>query len=252
MGAKAELGLKVEEIEQITGSIRIQKINQNGPPGSSQNAMLTEPCLIRMTHDFDWKARIKAMAPDLEEVRHEGQVYYPLPKTVLPAGGGFCHGFIVLDSRTIVFGEEKTLCDKEPSKKPRQASWTADWKQVERGLFAVAYDCRDQHWLDERRQPEEDLTDASIAILLSSGSLVCGVDLSDGVRLQVFTRSPTDADAEKVADSFRKLIAEGRKELEQVAKERPNEQKIACHFAEELLRQIKMERHGVSTTFAPM
>jgi hypothetical protein len=252
LGLKAKFGLRLEDIEQVTGSIRIVTTTPHpkGPKNGAQSALLTDPFLIRTSHDFDWKTKLRAALPKLKEQRHAGRSYYQASKGVVPMlGPELC--FFVPDRRTLILGSEKSVQAMLAGQRGDSSAWDADWKQVERGLFAVALDNRAKKWLHERRQPEEVMEADEVALFEHADTFVLGVADVSGAVVQAFAQSSSDETAIAVATAINDLLKRGRQALDKAAREHPPEAATAVRaqrLARDLLRHCKVQRDGKTVT----
>jgi hypothetical protein len=252
LGLKAKLGLRLEDIEQVTGAIRIVTTPRrpDAAKDAPQSALLTDPFMIRTVHDFDWKAKLLAALPDLKEARHAGKVYYQHPGRLVPMlGPDLC--FFVADSRTLVLGGTKSFRNMLEGQRGDSSAWGEDWKRVERELFALALDNRSRKWLEERRQPEEAMDAAEVALFENADSFVVGVDDVSGALFQGFARCASEDAAGKVAGAINDLLGQARRAVKKAAKDQPSQTAAAVQgqkFVQELLRQVKVRREETAVT----
>jgi beta-lactamase regulating signal transducer with metallopeptidase domain len=220
LGLGADWGLRVEDIEQVTASVVVQTQKAASGP---QSAALCHFVTVRTTGDFDWARRLRAL-PGAEEVRHAGQTYFKVPTHVL---GGRIDGtnealaVYVPDVRTAVFDSEaavRKFLDRRGAPPPERP-WAADWRRVERGVFALALDTRDKGWLRARRQPEKELPAAAVTLAEKADSLVVGLDVTDRVLFQTLAHAADAKATAELAESARGWAALGLKGLEKARKE---------------------------------
>ena len=154
-----------------------------------------------MTVQKIWKMRVTAAPnkrlgqPNLDEVRINKQAYY---KGRL-AGFDFC--FYFPDARTVVCSSrEQQLRERIERGASEQPGFLRgdDWRQIDRGLMAIAIDNRQNRWkLDVSNEDPEDL---QIAPLLQNASRwVIGADASDVLKLHAVATCPGESQAETIA-----------------------------------------------------
>jgi hypothetical protein len=243
MGLREGLTLPFDQLEQVSASAFIKPMK--GPEGKTA-LMLGQP-VLRTAKDYDWKGRFIDLVPGVEEVAYHGRTYYKVPEGKLPALGPMAMCFYLPDGRTLVCLSEESVrqvIDHKKVERPRFA-WEDDWKQVERGLFAVAVDNRDKGWLKDRR-PNDDLNEAGLAIARHLNSLVQGVDGGAAFQMTAIGRCESEADARKVLRAAKELLGGDLvKELEKAAKEKSDGitgRERRCGL--ELLRNAHFERDG--------
>jgi beta-lactamase regulating signal transducer with metallopeptidase domain len=211
----APAGLGVEMIDQAVGTVTIQTDKKQK---ESQSSMMLALNMIRCTRDYDWKKVLADLIPGTEAVQWEGKTYYRVPKNVGPVLMGILGSqrlyYFIPDSRTVVFDTEANIRRllKNPGKPVPPPVWAKDWKQVERGLLAIARDMRDKRWLHDRKQPEEKMSAAEIAAVENSISLVCGADYRDRVTFCTLARCATQADAAALARKGDEMLRELRQQ----------------------------------------
>ena len=131
----------------------------------------------------------------LDEVRFNEQVYFK------GKFAGFVHYFYFPDARTVVCSfDEERVRERIKRGSGEQPAFLRgdDWRQVDRGLFAVAIDTREDRWkLDVSEEAPSDL---SIAPLLTQASRwVAGVDASDVVKVHAIATCPGEPQGATVA-----------------------------------------------------
>lgn len=141
-GFKGNIDLKVSDIEQMTGVVELKRQPDN------TNSLEMGLTMLRMVHEYDWTKRIMAWIPDVTVRQHDGHRYYKVPEAMLIGLSlkmQLCA--FVLDSRTIVLGDESFVKDViENLGKPRtDPEWLRDWNSVDQCCLAVALDNNDFH-----------------------------------------------------------------------------------------------------------
>jgi beta-lactamase regulating signal transducer with metallopeptidase domain len=246
LGVKGELGLRVEDVEQITGSMQL-KTDTSRKEG--QTMMLEALGLIRTVKEFDWHGCLTRLFPGAIEIQHAGQRYYKVPKGVMaPLAVRFgtlelC--YIIPDARTTVFDTEphiRRLLEK--GKTPRSAlAWAVDWERIDRGLLAVAISGRDKRWLHDRRKPEESVAPEFLVMCEHADSLAYGVRSTDHLTAEAFFRSSNDESAAAVEKALRDLLAGERHKVD--APSSTQAQKTSERVRADLVRNSKVERTGL-------
>src|SRR5262249_40670272 len=203
LGVPAKLVPHVEDIEQVTGKLALVTNPSATDPKSPEGAtsLVAKVTLIRSVKDHDWKKFMRALAPKAVAVRHAGKVYYRASAKDTPVAGGilglfgetFCYHFP--DRRTVLLEDEdnlRRLLGRGKGPAPRHV-WDKDWKRLERGLAAIAYDTRDWDRLGADVSGKNDKgADSLTVILRESNSLVFGFDHRDGATVfQALTRTKT-------------------------------------------------------------
>jgi hypothetical protein len=242
------LSVRLEDIEQIvcTPWIKTDKNKKKGP----QSAFLLGLTMVRMVKDFDWKAQVKKLAPDVEEVAYAGKTYLKLPRS--PAffaienskAAFYCY---VPDARTLVIDTEpnlRRLLDGKRETPPR--AWTEDWKRVERSAIAIALDLQDKGWLGDRRQPEESLDETETLILKNTASTVFGIALADKITIDSFMRCRDTEKAGQLARAVESMVAKGRESLDEERKKSKAEgfELQWRNFERDLLRNARATPEG--------
>jgi beta-lactamase regulating signal transducer with metallopeptidase domain len=248
------LPLPVEEIEQVTCSVLLKSLEAEKEGGKT--GLLLGLTMVRAVRPFDWKKHLHAAVPGTVEARHAGRAYYRLPKGALPLFGVVVT-YMVPDDRTVVFHHEPGAMKAWLAKgKGPDAPWLADWKRVDRGLFAVALDNRDRRWLSERRGPEEKMSPNALAVGRGATSLVFGIDATaTGFTFQAHAGCRSRLEAKKVARAAKGLLGEVSNELEEAWQ--PIERQaggkavqgapgVVVPLARELLRGSRIEQEGAS------
>jgi beta-lactamase regulating signal transducer with metallopeptidase domain len=251
--AKAEaIGLpKLEMIEQAAIEFSVLPRDRSKKmPGR----LLTGDWMVRSVEDFDWKSLATVLLKtvgrkpeELVEVRLDDHVYYKAVRSPL-LGPHACLYFP--DARTIVCSfHEDQLRERIRRGANEQLKFLHgdDWRQVDRGLMAVAInECWERWKLDVS---EEDPEDLPIAPLLQQASRwVVGVDASDVLKLHAIATCSDEAKGEVVA-----RIAKERMALAQVALDGPvnagspekdREVKALIRAAKDLMQACQIRRDG--------
>jgi hypothetical protein len=234
LGLGPDWGLRVEDIEQVTAAL-IVKTNKaaSGP----QSAAFCHFVTVRTAGGFNWAKRLRAL-PGAEEVRHAGQTYYKVPTALLGgriAGANETLAVYVPDGRTAVFDSEaqvRKFLDRRGTPPPERP-WAADWKRVERCVFAQAMDLTDKAWLRDRRQPEKDLPPDVVALAEKADRMVIGADVTDRFNFLALLRCADGKAAGELAEAARGWAPLGLKALANG----PQGEKVGKKLLAEFLRR---------------
>jgi hypothetical protein len=238
---KGGLDLPLEEIEQVICPAVIR--TDRNAPADRRSQLITTLNLVRTVHDFDWKRQLKALAPELEEASYAGRVYYRTPKITknLPFLFLFAKEicFYIPDGRTLVMLNEPAL-HRILDGQTTQPIWAKDWKQVEHGLAAVAFDSRNKSWLEGRvDSPPDEIEAAALPICREAQSVVIGLDASRGMSCRFLLRTDSSEAGRKVAAAAERVLALARAD----SPEPP-----WADLVTEALRQTQIQRHGATVT----
>jgi beta-lactamase regulating signal transducer with metallopeptidase domain len=242
-------GLKVrlEDIEQIVCTPRVEtRKTKKGP----QSTFLMGLTMVRMVKDFDWKAHVKKLAPDAEEIDYGGKTYFKLPLShaffIFESPKAACYLYVP-DARTLVMDTDTNLRRLIDGKQeaPRR-SWAKDWKRVECSAIAIALDLQDKRWLADRRQPEEGLSPEELLILKNARCTVFGVAVAEKITVESLVRCAEIAKGNELARAIEDMVAEGRESLEQEREEGKAEgfELQWRNFERDLLRNAQATREG--------
>lgn len=245
--APAELGVRLEDIEQVVGKV----IMRTQPEAKgAQSALLTTLGMVRTVKPFDWKKQMLALVPQSTEMRHSGQVYYKCPKGVdflgLFVSDDVC--WHVPDDRTVVFEEEKSLRAilSRPEGARPACLWPEGWRNVEHDLVAVSL--KAQQWAMEdkkRREPTVELA----PFYEHATHLMLGASGRDDFVLHAFARCDSDENADAVAKAMEGLVTQGRTLLDLRAKEMVADAEVLLmKLGQGLLKSAKVERQGTSVS----
>jgi beta-lactamase regulating signal transducer with metallopeptidase domain len=161
--------LPLEQIEQAVFTLDVSEISdadrkRNG--NEARHSLTAGVSLIRMTHDFDWAAKIRKLSPAVKveeckpnHFRCEAKVVGPIP-----------FDLVVRDFRTLIMESGKS------GNEPDATRWGRAWGEVCREPIAVAFDNRDGHWakaIGDRSAAE--ITPAAGTLLARTTHLALGV-----------------------------------------------------------------------------
>jgi hypothetical protein len=207
------------DFDQVVGTLTLGP----DPKNEGNSSLMMDLRLLRTTRDFDWKKFFTALFPKAVEVRGErGSYYRVLGRDVSPVLSGGSEKAIcyqIANARTVVIGSEEDMRRRVSGEKAASPThtWDAEWKAVERHLFAVAVDGRDKTWLHQRHKPEDPVSVALTAVAEKTSAVACGLSAGEGLNVTVIARCPTAKEAAFVFRRSQEMITEARAA---VAKER--------------------------------
>jgi hypothetical protein len=241
----------IADIDQMAGVALVQTDPQQKEHPSSLMYSMT---MFRTVKEFDWKKQMDKFLPGGVEVPFEGKKYYrvekpnPILRGLLASSRSTDPRFYycIPDSRTVVCDGDTALQRILKKEKSAVAApvWAEDWKHVEHGVLAVAYDTRDKKWLEDRRRVVKEPDAPEDLLFENSDSIVFGVDYADGFIFQAFVRSPTEQAAEKAAKAIQALIERDRQIEVQQRSSTKKEKTIADRFLADLQEHTRMEQQG--------
>jgi hypothetical protein len=237
----------VASIEQVVVSLQFHSVNTDKEGKGKQTALLASRAMIRTTADFDWHKHLRAALPEMREARHAGKVYYRAPKVAyLPLFPNFSYHMV--NRRTVVLGDEAGLREwLQKGRGARPRSWAADWKQVERGLVAVALDGRDRRWLDERPRPDTGMTADQVAAARHIDSLVAGLDAAPGgLTAQALGQARTARDAAVLARAGQIVLAELAKSFGPAGERKGSRPEVLERAARDILSGLRAQQDGTA------
>jgi hypothetical protein len=219
-GLPDSLQIRLEDIEQVVLTPRIET-DKNAKKGS-QSQFLLGLAMVRAVKDFDWKAHVKKLAPDAEEVAYAGKTYLKLPRSpflfqIANPKAAFC--CYVPDGRTLVFDTEANLRRTIDGKQETSRhSWAEDWKRVERCDIAVGLDMQDKSWFADRRQPEKAFDETEMLLLKNTASMAFGIAVADKITFDYLLRGCNAEKGKQLARAVQDMVAKGRKSLKEERK----------------------------------
>jgi beta-lactamase regulating signal transducer with metallopeptidase domain len=243
--ANAALDLSAADIDLLAGQMTI---STNPKEKEHPSALMHSLTVVRAVKDFDWKKQVDKILPGAVEVACEGKSYYQL--TADPAltnllgipSKDFRLYYCIPDGRTLVCDTDamvRRILKREQLSRPLPI-WSADWKHVERGLFAAAYGARDKKWLKDRKRIVRNANAPEEVLFENADSIVFGVDYGESFLFQAFVRCNSEEAAEKALEAIRALLGSDQKEH---ANTGPNKGKtIADRFLDELRAHTLLER----------
>jgi beta-lactamase regulating signal transducer with metallopeptidase domain len=246
--ADAKMLLRIEDIEQIvcSGVMRTDKKAKQ-----EQTSLMCHMFVFRTVKDFDWKSLLVSLIGGVKAIQIEGKTcYQPLKddfwtKVLADHVGGEDVCFYIVDRRTLVMGTKDGIGAmlRARVRKTPMPEWQADWKHVEHGLFAVAI--ADTSVLNERSEPDVEMSKGMRTLLSNTTSFVGGLDWIDGLTCQAILRSPNEKAAAMNGVIVKELITRDRTAVGQLdaSKETTKERK-AVH--ESLLKNCEVRREGVT------
>jgi beta-lactamase regulating signal transducer with metallopeptidase domain len=226
----------IEAIEQVIGEAQFG--HDDKAPKGQRNQMMFSLTMIRTEKDFDWKKLMQALVPDAEKVRYRGKVYYKGELKAIGLKFDLC--YYMPDGRTVVLHTEKVMrqvLDNLAGQRMAFA-WASDWKRVEGGLMAVAYDMSRARKIIKDADPEID------PLIERTTHFVVGVDLRDVFAVQAFATCPDEKSAESLTKWARSHLAEEIATLDEKQRKNPNPKLAADRLAEALLKNARVARQG--------
>jgi hypothetical protein len=133
--------LRVEDLEQVTASLGFNRVTVEG---KEMRRIYMHCVMFRTVKPFDWVNLLRSYWPELIEAREGSRTYYKLKPGSAPSLSK-APAFLIPDDRTIIFDDEDVLLRviRRDSPAPPDFARSADWKRVERDLFAVVFDNHD-------------------------------------------------------------------------------------------------------------
>jgi beta-lactamase regulating signal transducer with metallopeptidase domain len=230
----SECPLSIEQIEQISGSVRFGRTVQQGKELGT--FMVAYPT-IRTVGPFDWLTYLRSLWPSAVELREGSKVFYGVK---CPWLGPNLSCFYAPDDRTVVMGEEasiRRLLRRENPGVPEFARG-ADWKRVEHDLIAIAIDNHDE----QIKRATRKLTDEEEfgKFLDHSNRWVCGLADSDELRLKVTATGRDPDSTQAMAALIAKLRDDGLKEMDKEHKGLKAEEVRMFGYLQQLLREFRI------------
>lgn len=231
----------VAEIEQVIAFMTV--IPNKGEPKGVHN-LTVGPVLIRATHDFNWLNLMQQLDPKTEKIHHQEQVYYKSTlKLFSEASRGTIFYYTIPDKRTLAILSPKDgvaiLADKEVrnggiGKRPH-FSWDENWKHVEHSIVAVAMDNHWAHGLSAEQIGGEPWTKT---LTQHASTMVAGVDWVDGIDFRAYLAGKDSAAADRMLTDIKALIAEWRRNLEQIPQDVPKNLRQATSFGLHMYKNL--------------
>jgi beta-lactamase regulating signal transducer with metallopeptidase domain len=245
---RVPFGQTLPEIESIEQACVELSVLPRDKSKKQQGRIMTGDFMVRSVGDFDWKPACKQFAKsfgrkdvELREVHFLGKTYY---KTSEHNALGHIGCLYLPDSRTVVYSshEERVrgFIERGASHRPDFLAGD-DWRNVERGLVAVALDTRQAKWkLDAE---SDDPADLPVAPLLQQASRwTFGVSHVDRLTFRAFGTCGSPQDAQTVARVAESLLA--RWKNANVDATTPEEFKSFWRVAKDLARECQIHQAG--------
>jgi hypothetical protein len=178
--------------------------------------------------------------PGAEKVRYRGKVYYKGEFKAIGLKFDLC--YFMPDGRTVVLHQEKVMRHVFDSLAGERMAftWAYDWKRVEGGLMAVAYDTR------RTRKVVRDAEDDIAPLIEQTTHFVVGIDVNDRFTVRAFAACPEEKSAQTLARWARSQLAEGMASLEQ--KKGDKLDPMADRLARSLFEQARIAQHGTKAS----
>jgi len=193
-----QLGLSVEEIEQVTlVAMRTEQL-----PGQPPMPPQTRGMILRAARPHDWAALAAEIAPNAVESRYAGQTYYKVQ-------GGAC--YYRPDDRTIVVDQEGNLYRYilRAQGLPGEFAWATVWQDVEGSIAAAALDVGVLRMLfteEMMQQPQAAPFLAFAPLWEETTAIVAGVTLDDKLAVRAVLATPTEEGRQKVQETSQALL----------------------------------------------
>lgn len=246
--ADAKMIIHIEDIEQIVVSC-VMRTDKKA--NHEQTSLISHMIVFRTVKDFDWKSLVVSLIGEVKAIQIEGKTcYQPLKDdfwTIVLADkvGGHDVCFYNVDRRTLVMATKEGMGAmlRARARERMTPEWQKDWKYLEHGLFAVAI--ADTSVLNERSEPDAELSKEMRTLLSNTTSFVAGLDWIDGLTCQAILRSPDGKAAAMNGVIVKELITRDPTAVGQLdaSKETTKERK-AVH--ESLLKNCEARREGVT------
>jgi beta-lactamase regulating signal transducer with metallopeptidase domain len=242
---------RLESIEQAAVEFSVLP---RDPSKKLPGRLVTGDWTVRSIEDFDWKDLMTRVlktwgrkSEELVEAHVDDHVYYKTAELGI-FGRGACLYFP--DRRTVVCSfHEDGLRERIRRGASEQLEFVRgdDWRQVDRGLMAIAIDNRRNRWtLDVSKEYPEDL---AIAPLLQNATRwVAGVDASDVLKIHAIATCPEEAKGAAVARIVREktAMAQGVPDvvLDPGSTVGARAEKAPWHTVKELARVCRIRHEG--------
>jgi beta-lactamase regulating signal transducer with metallopeptidase domain len=210
---KGALAIPPEDVDQL---LVFWDGNPQAPDEPYRNPMVPFPAggVVRTSKSQEWKSlyRNPNLGP-MREVRHDGQAYLSfVGANNTPGWGAFTP-----DDRTLVVARVDLLRELiEDRKSPVPPHpWDEAWNKAAKGQVMLAFETR---WLRRRlaqvppgQTQNANLTLETISPLLEkSQSYALGIELSQGLTVDLVAVTRGESDAEPVANTLRALVTLGK------------------------------------------
>jgi hypothetical protein len=210
---KGALAIPPEDVDQL---LVFWDGNPQAPDEPGRNPMVPFPAggVVRTSKSQEWKSlyRNPNLGP-MREVRHDGQAYLSfVGASNTPGWGAFTP-----DDRTLVVARVDLLRELiEDRKSPVPPHpWDEAWNKAAKGQIMLAFETR---WLRRRlaqlppgQTQNANLTLETISPLLEkSQSYAIGIELSQGLTVDLVAVTRGESDAEPVANTLRALVTLGK------------------------------------------
>jgi beta-lactamase regulating signal transducer with metallopeptidase domain len=200
VGFPANMAVTIQEIEQVVVSGEARKASpppgRDWKPDEPQQGIYEDTILIRMTHDFDWPAVIRAGAAAFKAEMTKGR-----PGLYRVVTGGCAFYFQIMDRRTMCCitkdqfppkdgGEDAALARAKPAADPA-AAWGPAWAKAQRAASVVALDNRKEFWttVSGPTKPPAEL----LASIGRPRHVVACLDLADTVAAHLYMTADDSA-----------------------------------------------------------
>ena len=199
--------IQPEEIEQITFLWSFDEVF-----GPRRGPVVGQPAgaIVRGKGAVDWKETIAKVIPEVTSSQFGGLTILGNPN---PGPDGYVA--TILDDGTLLVGQRGFLLRMARSKGEAGVPWSAAWKGIRRGQVAIAADATFLAGrLAEPPGPSPVASPVKMfaPLLTSASAYAIGLDVSPSgsIALDGLVTCPTEADAERVADTLKAVVVLGR------------------------------------------
>jgi beta-lactamase regulating signal transducer with metallopeptidase domain len=200
--------VRIEDLDQIVGSMYIQAVPKTKPDEPVRNALMYRGIVFKTTRNHDWKKTLSLMTSNLKEVKIEGRTCYQLTLESVPA---FANAFLfyVADEKTLVCDTKDGLpallrAGKTNTPRPALAE---QWTHVDRCTMAMAM--KDIRTMVAGRTPDKDEEFPITQLLQVSKGLAVGANLDDTLRCQLVVKAATETDAMNIVAEVPRQMKRG-------------------------------------------
>jgi prepilin-type processing-associated H-X9-DG protein len=255
---KALQAVSIDEIDQL---LAFWEGIPPAPAVPGRVPMIPPPSgvVVRMAKPQDWKKVLNQLMDSPREVRHAGQTY-------LTANGPDARGWAAFpaDDRTLVLAREdllRELIEDRNSPAPSHP-WDETWQKAIKGQMVLALETR---WIRRRlaqglqggpagpgQSPASNVQVDTISPLLDkTKSYTLGIDVSEGLFVDLVAAAGADSDAKPVAETLQALATLARNAVQGMRQDlhgRPVAASEALDWAfeasDDLLGKIRIETTG--------
>jgi beta-lactamase regulating signal transducer with metallopeptidase domain len=242
-------GQTLPEVESIDQACVELSVVPRDKSKKQPGRIMTGDFVVRAVREVDWKPALKQFAKsfgpkdvELREVQFRGKTYYKTSEQNALGANGFLY---LPDTRTVVYTSREEhlrgFIERGASHRPEFLAGD-DWRNVDRGLFAVALDTRQAKWkLDVASDDPADLPIAPL--LLQARRWTFGVNHADRLMFRAIGTCGNTQDAEAVTKVAQSVLAMLGHAYSADANE-PDELKSFWRVAQDLVRECRVHQTG--------